>query len=220
MGYDPKTRTVDYTKGTQVGDGSIVNGKAKTKKLPKIVYDWMTKDLKYQGTQWLTEPQYKMWIRMADEDQAKAQISFFHECLQGGSAKDCMSKAKNVKIEEEEEDDDHLFLSDDVADTMSIAAGGLGIAAACMGPTPAGAAVGVVAAAVGVVLAIDTCGADPISLGCGAAVVGIVGGIVPLARSGDLVTGATYIGSKTAAAGRAIGNGARSAWRGVKSWFS
>ncbi|MFJ3673561.1 hypothetical protein ACIPSE_44675 [Streptomyces sp. NPDC090106] len=210
---------MNYTKGTQVGDGSIVNGKPKTTKLPKIVYDWMAKDLGYQGTRWLTEPQYKTWIRMADQDQAKAQISFFNACLQSGSAKDCMSKAKNIKIEEEE-DDDHLFLSDDVADTMSIAAGGLGIAAACMGPTPAGAAVGVVAAAVGLVRAIDTCGADPISLGCGAALVGIAGGIIPLAKSGDLVTGATWIGSKTAAAGRAIGNGARVAWRGVKSWFN
>ncbi|WP_078532381.1 RHS repeat-associated core domain-containing protein [Streptomyces hokutonensis] len=219
VGYDPKTRTVDYTKGTQVGDGSIVNGKPKTKKLPKIVYDWMTKDLGYQGTRWLTEPQYKSWIRTASEDQAKAQISFFHECLQGGSAKDCMSKSQNVKIEEKEEDDGHAFLSDDVANTLSIASSGLGIAAACMGPTPAGAAVGVVAVTIGIVLALDTCVADPISLGCASAAVGIAGGLFPIIKSGEAVQGVTYLASNAGRAGRAVASGARSAWRSVSGWF-
>lgn len=217
VGYDPKTRTVDHTKGNQVGDGSIANGKAKTKKLPKIVYDWMTEDLNYQGTRWLTEPQYKTWLRTATEDQAKAQISFFNACLQSGSAKDCMSKAQNVKVEEEE--DDHAFLSDDVADTMTVAAGVLGIASVCMGPTPAGAGVAVLAGVVGVILAADTCGADPVSLSCGAALVSMAGGGFALLKSGQLVEGATWVGSKAATAGRAIGNRARDAWRGVSGWF-
>ena len=54
-----------------------------------------------------------------------------------------MSKSQSVKIEEKEENDGHAFLSDDVANTLSIASSGPGIAAVCRGPTSAGAAVGI-----------------------------------------------------------------------------
>ncbi|MGH1556292.1 hypothetical protein ACRAWF_44680 [Streptomyces sp. L7] len=217
MGYDPKTRTVDYTKGTQVGDGSIVNGKPKTKRLPKIVYDWMTKDLGYQGTQWLTEPQYKTWIRTASEDQAKAQIAFFHACLQGGSAKDCMSKSQSVKIEEKEENDGHAFLSDDVANGLEHREFGPGHRGGVYGTDPCrsrrrcrGGHHRYRSRA------LDTCVADPISLGCAAAAVGIAGGLFPILKSGEAVQGATYIASNAGRAGRAVASGARSAWRSVQ----
>lgn len=89
VGYDKKTGKTDYTKGTAVGDGSILgsgNGKSVTEKErlkldPKVV-EWLTKDLGYRGSVYLGNGEAKAWIEgLADDKKTKelqeAAASFF-----------------------------------------------------------------------------------------------------------------------------------------------
>ncbi|KUO22338.1 hypothetical protein AQJ91_05050 [Streptomyces dysideae] len=94
VGYDPKTGTVDYTKGTAVGDGSIVTGAPHKKAVTKEVYNWLAKDLGYRGSQYMTPYEVHSWISNASEDDGK-QIVSFHSCLaEGKPAGACMDQAK------------------------------------------------------------------------------------------------------------------------------
>jgi RHS repeat-associated protein len=102
VGYDPKTGKVDYTKGTAVGDGSIVTGRGRATKLPKPVYNWMTKDLGYRGSQYLSKQEYQAWYGNAEGQETKARIHAFHECLgEVQDAKSCMGTAKRITLEGE-----------------------------------------------------------------------------------------------------------------------
>ncbi|MFE2422189.1 hypothetical protein [Streptomyces hokutonensis] len=68
-------------------------------------------------------------------------------------------------------------------------------------------------------MAVDACVADPISLGCGNALVGVATGFVPMLKTGEALEAITTIGSNASRAGGAIASGARSAWRGVSGLF-
>ncbi|WP_259407763.1 RHS repeat-associated core domain-containing protein [Streptomyces akebiae] len=218
VGYDPSTGTVDYTKGTQVGDGSIT-GKTVTKKLPDQAYDWVSKDLGYQGTPWLTQAQYDTFMQNATSDVKKAKMAYFFEvCQKSADVNKCLGTAKNIQVAEEEPDD-HAFLSDDTADTLGMISTGLGIAAVMTAATPIGPVLGLLAVGVGVVVAADACWGNWMSLGCAAGVVGIAGGLVPMLKSGEALQGIGTLRTWGVQAGRSVADGARSAWSGVRGLF-
>ncbi len=217
VGYDPDTGKVDYTKGTAVGDGSIVNGRVKTKALPPPVYNWLSKDLGYRGTKWLTQVQYNAWYDSAKGDEIKAKIATFHECLKRQGAASCMKTSKKVQLGQKEDKGDHAFLNEDVANGLGLASAVLGAIAPFTGP--AAPVLGLLAVGLAAVVAADTCFSDPLSLACAGAAVGTIGGIGALAKSGELVQGISTIRTGATTAGRAIAGGARSAWGGIRGLF-
>jgi RHS repeat-associated protein len=89
VGYDRNTGKTDYTKGTAVGDGSIVpinNGKSVKEKerlkLDSKVADWLEKDLGYRGSVYLGGGEAQAWIDgMANDKKMKelqeAAASFY-----------------------------------------------------------------------------------------------------------------------------------------------
>jgi len=109
VGYDPETGTSDYRRGTIAGDGSLAaKHNSANKALTKIdnkVYDWIKKDLGYNGSQWLTLVQFQSWYQNADKD-LKGAIGAFYGCYAapgGGGGKSCMKSVKETYKDDLEE---------------------------------------------------------------------------------------------------------------------
>ncbi|MFE1927715.1 RHS repeat-associated core domain-containing protein [Streptomyces asoensis] len=109
VGYDKKTGKTDYTKGTAVGDGSIVgsgNGKSVTEKdrlkLDPKVAEWLTKDLGYRGSVYLGNGEGKAWIDGLADDQKMKELqgaaATFFGCYvtQAKSSTGCMKDVQKT----------------------------------------------------------------------------------------------------------------------------
>ncbi|KPI17822.1 RHS repeat-associated core domain containing protein-containing protein [Actinobacteria bacterium OK074] len=94
VGYDPKTQKVDPTWGTAVGDGTIVSH-APHLKAAQEVYNWLSKDLAYLGTPYVTSFELNVWWGNASDDARKKWTTYMKCSSGGGSAGDCVDEAKN-----------------------------------------------------------------------------------------------------------------------------
>ncbi|MFC9962309.1 RHS repeat-associated core domain-containing protein [Streptomyces nigra] len=117
VGYDRKTGKVDYTRGTAVGDGSIVAinsgyGTPKRTKLPVPVYNWLKEDLGYQGSRYVTKGEAQAWIEAMGDDKELKDLQeaagAFYGCFANkvSDGNGCMKKVKKSykdKLEKEDE---------------------------------------------------------------------------------------------------------------------
>ncbi|MET8170134.1 RHS repeat-associated core domain-containing protein [Streptomyces sp. NPDC005329] len=203
-------------------------GSGGSKKIDKKTYDWLKKELHYKaGTDYkqLSDRQFRSWVGSLKGPELQLAIDF-DNCMKGAkSASGCMGTAKDNA--EDEENEGHLFLGDDTADALGFAGaviGGVafGIALVTTAPVWLGVAavLGAIAIGISVVAAVDTCGADPISWGCGSSLVGLASGIGGFVKAGDAARSLSTVTEYGGKAGRAVADGAKSAWSGVKGLFS
>ncbi|MDN0200984.1 RHS repeat-associated core domain-containing protein [Streptomyces sp. S.PNR 29] len=115
VGYNRKTGKVDYTRGTTVGDGSIVaiNDGATAQKRTKIkkeVYNWLKQDLGYRGSPYMTQGEAKAWIDAMSTDKdlkdLREAAGSFYGCFTNKvhGSKGCMKDVKDKykdKLEKE-----------------------------------------------------------------------------------------------------------------------
>ncbi|MEU6087622.1 RHS repeat-associated core domain-containing protein [Streptomyces sp. NPDC047085] len=228
VGYDPKTGTSDYHRGCAIGDCSI-KGSKYTKKpaVTKKQYQWLHKNLGYNGTVYLNQGQYQAWRQGLDDPGQRKVVEQFWGCWKGGDTiKSCITEAKHSLVDlakakaaakkaKEDEDDGGIF-DDDTTEAMT-AAGytALAVGAYCSAATgaeTAGAGVAVcmggaaaVYTGIGVVLsagvAIDAC----MQKDWGSCTTGVLG----------TLTGAKVI--EDAQVGRAVATAGVKTWQGAKA---